>query len=302
MASSAALNLRLVFEGKKYLIERFPNTRNELLIQAIEKLKLAPGKDYMLQYLETETERIVITDDSDLTVVKSLALSENRRVVQVSVERIDDKGFSYPRNSSSTGLPTFASNICQSFDPVKYYEYLKNKIPSINEEFEAAMLKGVPCEECLGMKKFRGRKCENCYGKGFRPMTPSSQLMLKLIDYKIREYVMGPLESYCSKYKEEEAENPSPPIEKLANGGPSPKGAAVNNILIEPVPSCDASMIKERQSVGGLRPVPKRGEQRLSEGIGKVKFIKGNPNQHPPRKSSSRDDLNEIVAKSSAQL
>ena len=291
MASLGALSFRVYFEGRKYLIDRTPNTRQELLTQALEKTKLPPGKDYHLQYLETETERIMITDDSDLTVVKSLALSDNKKVVQVAIDRADDKGGLFTRNSMSTGIPHSMSN-SQTFDPVKYHEYLKNKIPEISEDFETAMLKGVPCEECLGLKKCKGKKCFNCYGKGYRPVTPMMQLYLKIIDQRIREYIMGPLEIFCSKYKDEEIDAPSPAFDKILMGAPSPKGATTNNIMIEPVPSCDNSILEKKPTLGGLRTVPRRGGDRISEGqIKNRDDALGISNMHPPRKSSSREDL-----------
>jgi hypothetical protein len=311
--SQIGLSLRIVFDGKKYFIERFPDTRQELQTLAIEKLKLSPNKDVHLQYLETSTDKVVIADDADLSTIRQLALAESRRVIEVLVEKGDDRPAINFRGSSSTaGGFNNSTTGSRPFDPERYYEFLQGRLPEVKKGFEAAMLKGIPCQECHGQKKLRGAKCDFCCGKGYRPISSDMQLILDLIDYKIREYVMGPLEMYCCKSKDEEACLASPPIEKTL-GGPSPRdGQTTNNINVEPIPSQNESVFIKASNHSGLRPAPGRHNNRnsemytnrMSEGYGNrtidprrredssALFV----NEQPARKSSSKEDFGNDLA------
>jgi PB1 domain len=188
------MHMKIGFEDRSYLLNRFPTTFADLLTQFIDKVKLTLGSQPSFYYVDNDGDMIVVADDSDLSNVKDVCRMEGKELCKLIVDR---PATVTPKSTADNKAGTACGGQCNGFDSSKYYHFLKSRLPRFSEEFTECMNKGMPCEDCLGIGKSKdGSKCCNCYGRGIRPLNNQFKLMIQIMDFKLREYILEPLEIF----------------------------------------------------------------------------------------------------------
>ena len=55
----------------------------------------------------------------------------------------------------------------------------------------------MPCKDCIGKgKDFMGETCENCNGKGLRPINSSFKLMKLMLKETVRSFILEPIRQH----------------------------------------------------------------------------------------------------------
>ena len=55
----------------------------------------------------------------------------------------------------------------------------------------------MPCKDCLGKgMDFMGGVCENCYGKGQRPINSSFKLLKAMLKETVKSYILEPIRQH----------------------------------------------------------------------------------------------------------
>lgn len=99
-------------------------------------------------------------------------------------------------------------NLGQRSQLAHFAALLTGLIPPVPKLFDEICRKDdvLPCKACLGEKysKVIGQTgvasilgCENCNSTGERPMTQKGQLFKKMIQQKLRQYLVDPLVKFC---------------------------------------------------------------------------------------------------------
>ena len=188
------MHMKVSFEHRNFLLNRFPATYADLLAQVADKVKTPLSREAVCYFTDRDGDRIVVADDSDLLNVRDVCVLEGKDVCKLAVEQDDlSKQKSFTLAYSSLNPPP------QTFEAAKYLAYLKKALPPVHEDFGKCLASGMPCEDCLGVGKTKdGGKCENCYGRGVRPLTKHMKLVMQYIDFKFQQYVVAPLEAFVS--------------------------------------------------------------------------------------------------------
>ncbi len=184
--------LKVSFEGCTYLIDEFPADYKDMVKKISTKLNKQLGREFTLSFIDCENEKIVFSDDSDLAYALKMTLADNKKSLKVLLEKTaPEKGSGSERNT----LTSSEEALSVAFDPQKYFKFLEHNLPKCKRQFEEAIDKHkLPCEDCFGagLKK-NATACENCNRTGHRPVTSQMKLILKLMDYKLKKFIMEPL-------------------------------------------------------------------------------------------------------------
>lgn len=187
------MHMKVAFENRTYLLNRFPDSFNDLLDQVTDKVKTPLGNQPHFYFVDNDGDMIVVADNADLVNIKEVCKLEGKEVCKLIVDR------PISTSQSSPGRDCGCSQQGASFDSVKYFDYLKKRLPEFSEEFVSCIEKGLPCEECLGIGKLKDlSKCYNCYGRGIRPMNNQFKLILQIIDFKFKQLLLDPLSAFVN--------------------------------------------------------------------------------------------------------
>lgn len=202
-----SVHVKVAFQGKTYMLNKFPTTYLDLLDQVVEKLKLPSPNELSFAFIDSEDDQIVLSDDSDVLKMSEIVQSEGKKYAKLIVDNGQTDKKQVQQQPKQNGDP---ANTCvaecpnNNFDAGKYYDYLKKHLPKSNHHFVRAVANGSPCIECQGYgKDSKSHKCENCYGQGFRPVSGQWAMITKLIDHKIQTLIMDPLEAFLGKETED---------------------------------------------------------------------------------------------------
>jgi hypothetical protein len=190
---SQAIHMKVTFENRTYLLNRFPESFIDLLEQVADKLKTSVGPQANFYFVDRDGDMIVVADSSDLANVKEVCKLEGKEVCKLALEKQPTAG------QLGAGRSGGCSHNCGAFDSVKYLDFLKKRLPEFTDEFTNCIEKGLPCEDCLGMGKLKDlSKCFNCYGRGIRPMNSQFKLIMQIIDFKLKQLILDPLAAFVN--------------------------------------------------------------------------------------------------------
>lgn len=189
--SSQPIHMKVNFGERHYILSRFPDSFGDLLAQVADKVKTPLSRDTICYFTDKEGDRIVVAEDADLTNVLEVCRLEGKNICKLAVEL---PGAGKLRNTSQS-----ASTHHNCFDAAKYLDFLKKNLPSVQEDFARCFGQGMPCEECLGVGKTKDMaKCENCYGRGIRPVTKQMRIIMHYIDLRFQQLIQAPLEAFVA--------------------------------------------------------------------------------------------------------
>jgi hypothetical protein len=205
MKSERVTFMKVTYNGEKHYLERFPDSFQQLTLLVMKKCRMASIQDLCFYLVDTDGEQVVVNCDSDIEHIRRSLQLANESTAKIFIERRASKPTAdAPNTEDSTNSPPK-----ESFES-KYYDYLKHNLGNkINKQFEThLMFDKLPCKLCFGSGQ-RGTygRCSYCNDTGSRPLTKKWKLILALIEFKIKEYVMNPLSQYLGKPKEECVDN-----------------------------------------------------------------------------------------------
>jgi hypothetical protein len=252
------MHMKVCFEERNYLLNRFPESFADLMAQVEDKAKRPLSREAECFFVDKDGDRIMVAEDADLLNVREVCRLEGKDICKIAVE-VPDSGKRKPE------LGTPHPHNC--VDGSRYLAFLKKTLPTVQEDFARCFGQGMPCEECLGIGKTREMmKCENCYGRGVRPLTKQMKIIMQYIDLRFHQLVVAPLETFVASEKNDSdrlirARDSSSSLEDNLSRGDQKKPPKV-----------------EHPGMGffGREPPPSENGQRS------------------PRKLSHRDDFNKI--------
>jgi hypothetical protein len=255
---SHQMHMKVCFEQRNYLLNRFPESFTDLMTQIEDKVKRPLSREVECFFVDKDGDRIMVAEDADLLNVREVCRLEGKDVCKLIVE-LPENG---KRKAESS--PTHSQHCV---DGGRYLTFLKKTLPTIQEDFASCFSQGMPCEECFGVGKTRDMaKCENCYGRGVRPLTKQMKMIMQYIDLRFQQLLLAPLETFMA------SENMDP--DRLVRARDS------SSSLEENLSKADNKKTQriEHSSGGffGREPLPSESGQRS------------------PRKLSHRDDFNKI--------
>lgn len=176
--------VKIEYEGKVYYLKDYYGTYKEMVSGVKEKLRLNPAVSIEISY-QDQDDKTVVADDSDLLLVRKIVKTQQRSTVKFFVEVFQGRG---GREERQPKVPTE--------NGIQYVQLMQRMIresfPKISKDVKYAFEKGVPCEECFESSQAKRQKaCENCYGRGYRPMSKQMKIIDQLIDLKLRDHLMG---------------------------------------------------------------------------------------------------------------
>ena len=215
--------IKVTHESINYLIDEFPEDYKDMVKKISTKLNKTFTKEVSFSFIDTEKEKILLTDDSDLRTALKLAISTNSQFVRIIVERNLLEKSTSEMNTGAT-----SDEAKTNLETEKFFKILYSQLPQVKQHFEQQVsARKLPCESCMGMGRVRNGtgNCSNCCGRGFRPKTAQMKLVMKLIDYKIKHLLLEPLQSYLgadrNANQEREADADSEDFEDDIFGGQS---------------------------------------------------------------------------------
>ncbi len=183
--------MKVSFGERHYMLSRFPDSFGDLLMQVADKIKTPLSRETVCYFTDKEGDRIVVAEDADLVNVLEVCRLEGKNICKLAVE-LPGSG-----KAKAAGLPTSHHQNC--FDAAKYLDFLKKSLPSVQEDFARCFGQGMPCEECLGVGKTKDlAKCENCYGRGIRPITKQMRIIMHYIDLRFQQLIQAPLKAFVA--------------------------------------------------------------------------------------------------------
>lgn len=183
------MHMKVSFEAKNYLLNRYPDSFADLVAQIEEKTKRSLGRAFECCFVDKDGDRIMVGEDADLLNVREVCRLEGKDVCKLAVE--------LPDSHSRPESPSSHSQHC--VDGARYLAFLKKNLPAVQEDFARCFAQGMPCEECLGQGKTADSgKCENCYGRGVRPLTRQMKIIMQYIDLRFQQLLLAPLETFMA--------------------------------------------------------------------------------------------------------
>lgn len=202
-------------------------------------------QEFTLVYADKDGEQITILDDADLASLIRTCLDTQRTCIKlvlshaaITQEGINETGqgksLTEPLQSQSGDRLLQSANL-QGRPPNQFVEVavLKSMFSQLTENFSklspefSSKITGttVPCCECNGSgivhmpmcvlqngtttQTSVPKTCDNCTGSGVRPMSKETALVLKIMDWKLRELFLEPLQIFLNRMVEGEEESHS---------------------------------------------------------------------------------------------
>lgn len=253
---SPQMHMKVCFDERNYLLNRFPESFADLMAQVEDKAKRQLSKEAECYFVDKDGDRIMVAEDADLLNVREVCRLEGKDICKIAVEvpdsgkRRQEQGPSHPHHC---------------VDGSRYLAFLKKTLPTVHEDFARCFSQGMPCEECFGIGKTRDMmKCENCYGRGVRPLTKQMKLIMQYIDLKFQQLVVAPLETFVASDKNDS--------DRLLRGRDS--SSSLDDNLSKGDPKKQSKVDLSGTGFFGREPPPSETGQRS------------------PRKMSHRDDFN----------
>lgn len=251
------MHMKVAFDERNYLLNRFPESFADLLAQVEDKVRRPLGSDLEVYFVDKDGDRIMVAEDADLANVREVCRLEGKDVCKLAV------GLPEAARRRPEPLPASHQNCV---DGGRYLAYLKRALPAVQEDFARCFEQGMPCEDCLGVGKTRdSAKCENCYGRGVRPLTKQMKIVMQYVDLRLQQLLLAPLEIFMAS-DQFEAERHTKPKDSSSS-------------LEENLSKGDGHKQKQNLFGGGMF-----GREPMANGSG----------QRTPRKLSQMDDFNKV--------
>lgn len=182
--------------GKKIFHVRGLKNFSELQSNMRQKFRLADLSEYQMSYFDSKKDQIYIESDEDLQIAQELQPTDLRIVLRKEPQKSPEEVFLTNEHL------------------VMFGDFLKQSLPCIGEEVrEIIEADQIPCKECFFEKGEQGQGCEDdsfysqdtcvkCKGTRRRNLDNTWRLILFLIDYKIKELILQPIQNFNHLQKE----------------------------------------------------------------------------------------------------
>ena len=214
----AQIELKIQLNGRETLyLEYFPLEVRNLAGMTLSKFGIRNTaenrKRLQLWYVDEDGDRIGIRVDSDLKILRNRLTNARLFRFKLCAQLIGEKDLGDRR--AGRGTKFLRSN--SGSNPVKNNDYLdKLELKSVlkstykelgdgfSQRFSQIMKdhRKIPCKVCLGCGRSshghgghdgHSRECQNCYGNGYRPRNNKWSLITKIIDFRLKELILEPL-------------------------------------------------------------------------------------------------------------
>lgn len=184
-------SLLKIQKGKKTFIIKKPASIKELESKFITKFKLNNLDNISIYYLDDNKDEITIEGNEDL--LTAFDYMEANLKIQIK-EKIDDSN---------------SVNFLKKDHLSIYEDFLKSNLPEFQENLDEIIDKGeLPCKDCYFSEdnlneninnddSFISKEpCYKCKGKGIRKIDNNWLLILFLINFKIKQFVLDPIQTF----------------------------------------------------------------------------------------------------------
>ena len=178
--------IKIELDNKTFKLPK-PRTYEDLRSRLISKFGKHEMQRRLICYRDAENDEVVIECEADLEV----AFQQG-----TAAERLTLKQLPEPQEDSACVL--------KNEDLGRLYTYLDSLVDhsAIKKVEKCFERNAIPCPVCFTNENknssLRRRNCVHCEGSGSRPMTRIWNLVLFLVDCKIKEYILNPLTDLVS--------------------------------------------------------------------------------------------------------
>jgi len=170
-----------------------PSSAQELRDKFAEKFELPSLENTQIYYIDSQNDEITIIDDEDYTIS-----FENPVPGFKFVLRFEEK----PKQASND-----KNNNVSMADLASYSKFLESSLPmeKIAQVQSFISHNFIPCYECFDFQSnmfsseksqwVDDRKCKKCNGSGRLPRKKMWSLIMGLIDFKIKQFVVNPIKN-----------------------------------------------------------------------------------------------------------
>jgi hypothetical protein len=178
-------------KGKKTFLIQRPSSIKELSNKVIEKFNLQNLNNLSFIYQDSNQDKITIENNDDLLMAFDYMEDNLKIQLEKKVESTQEEKY------------------LTKDDFEIYHNFLKESLPVFDIDLKGIIDKGeIPCKDCyfLEDKSKDGEDdndsfiskdiCLKCKGKGQRKIDNNWSLILFLIDFKIKQYILEPIHTF----------------------------------------------------------------------------------------------------------